>query len=225
MKHLSILSVVLIIACTSTIPPLTLKGSAPLTDPNVKIYFDSSICGLTKEEMIIYPSAELGVSYHYSTDSIKAAFYVFNGGQKVIENGCNSDIIKSCFSQTLRDIYIMQKYGFNPDNIKSSFPQSLQEFYLMQKYGNYQMVTAEEQLYDTLRINNENIQALFVRCTISSGDVPRSSYVLLTGYNNQIIKIRYTYKPLSSESANVTWKCILSSLGDSIFVSKSNRNY
>ena len=114
----------------------------------------------------------------------------------------------------------MQKYGFNSDIIKTNFPQASQEIHLMQKYGNYQMVTDEGQSYDTLRINNENIQALFARCTLTIGDVPLSSYVLLAGYKNQIIKIRYTYKPPSSESANVTWKCILSSLGDSI-VAKS----
>jgi hypothetical protein len=81
-------------------------------------------------------------------------------------------------------------------------------------------VTVEEQSQETLLINNDTVPALFARCKLVSKDKARSSYVLMAGYQNQIFKIRYTYQPLSSESADATWKCILSSLGDSACTAK-----
>lgn len=192
-----LLTVGLVSYCTAPLKPFTLYGNMPLAEPETKLYFPSYICDLEKAEMTVFPHDGLGMSFSYADRYMtNATFYIYDMTLDTISDGI-SEIVSASFERTLKDLEIMGQLGY------------------------YQNVAVHERLTTTLMINGTPIDALFAECYYVSDHLQSRSYVLMAGYRNKILKIRYTF-PEEVQSQSVgKWECLTNALGDSLFIAST----
>jgi hypothetical protein len=180
--------------CTAPMKPFTLYGNMPLAEPETKLYFPSYICDLEKAEMTVFPREGLGISFSYADRYMTSAtFYIYDMTLDTISNGI-SEIVSASFERTLKELEIMEQLGY------------------------YQNVEVHERATTTLTINGTPINALFAECSYISDRLQSRSYVLMAGYRNKILKIRYTFPEEVQWQSIGKWECLTNSLGDSLFL-------
>jgi len=184
-----------IIGCTPPMKPFTLRGNMPLAEPETKLYFPSYICDLEKAEMTVFPQEGLGLSFSYADRYMTTAtFYIYDMTLDSISNGL-SEILSASFDRTLQELELMEQLGY------------------------YRNVQINERKTTTLMINGTEIDALFAECSYISDKLQSRSYVLMAGYRNKILKIRYTFPEEAYALSGGKWECLTQSLGDSLYIS------
>ena len=156
------------------------QGTGPTVDPATKLSFGASVGGATLERTVNYagpPSnrPELGSSYYYTTPKrMVITVQVFNGGKRV-PSGSANPVVTDAFAGEL-DAIAQEIKGSGYINLqRPSVPSSC-------TYG-----------------------SLTFRCITYSAQAPAStrlySKLLLTGYQNNFIKVRIDWGQSMQQTA------------------------
>ncbi|MBL8027383.1 MAG: hypothetical protein JNL74_13265 [Fibrobacteres bacterium] len=188
MKKIVFIIFLLTIGCSKQV--LNLRSDKPVTEPNTGILFPSDLCGLSKIEMKTFPQKELGVSFSYQYADLNLTFYVYNAGLSSIEDGVESEVIEAQYMQSIDAIYALLKMG---------------------KYSNVSEVRQNKM---DLQIKSQKLKALFAHFDLTQGDFERGSFLMITGYKNQIFKVRYTFPKKLEKMATTKWEYILKTFAD-----------
>jgi hypothetical protein len=143
------------------------KGPYVVTDG--AIIFPQKLGGFAKFRGIEYGNEKLGVSVRYMKGNTKADVYIYNMGMNKVPTGGRSSLMMKCFSRAVNDIFLAEKKGF---------------------YQNVEVLFRKEITVKT------GIGALGFLCaglSYKEKHIPRFSYLLLSGYDNNFIKIRFTF--------------------------------
>ncbi|MBD3241672.1 MAG: hypothetical protein GF331_13865 [Chitinivibrionales bacterium] len=174
----------LLITCA---PGITvIRGPQPFAEPATGLQFAAEICGLPKREIALYPQKELGLSVHYEDDDmIKATFYVYSAGDDSVGDGAGSPAASSYFLRTIEEIREMHRRG---------------------RYGKARI---GEHTRVPIRLGMQRLDALCAFCELSTGTLDLGSVVLVTGYRDQLFKVRFTYPKELEGPALDKWECVL----------------
>jgi hypothetical protein len=150
-----------------------------------KIVFPSTLGGLRRINIWEYATKELGFSVGYGSQqmhkSATANVYVYDLGFKDIPDGPDSEILKKHLETCVSEIWQMYEKGYY-DSLEhiSHGVKSLGE-----------RTKAKKALYRCFRYSYAPREGV-------ESTEPRKSYLLLTGHNKRIVKIRFTF-PLENE--------------------------
>lgn len=180
--------------CARPLRPFILHGNMPLVEPETKLYFPSYMCDLEKAEMTVFPQEGLGLSFSYADRYMAiATFYIYDMTLDTISNGL-SEIISDSFERTIQEVRMMEQLGY------------------------YRDIRMNERGTSTLIINGSEIDALFAECSYLSDNLRNRSYILMAGYRNKILKIRYSFPEEAFALSGSKWECLTQSLGDSLYI-------
>lgn len=144
-------------------------------DASTGLTFPATLGSMQQKEVTDFekqnPSSGLGVGilYRDPNPKIYADIYVYNLGLKDIPNGSISKIVQEQWKQAEQDIYTIQKQG------------KLQE------------VKKLNETTSSLTSSNAGPTALRTDFSYIQNGEEKLSHLLLTGYKNNFIKIRFTY--------------------------------
>lgn len=133
------------------------------------VIFPQKLGGFEKLRAVEYESEKLGVSVRYMKGSTKADIYIYNMGRKSVPPGSRSEVMMKCFTQAVNDIFLAEKRGF---------------------YSGVEVLFRKEVLIKTA---NGPLNFLCAGLDYKEKDIPRISYLLMSGYENNFIKIRFTF--------------------------------
>jgi hypothetical protein len=162
-------------------PSPVLAQASPTVDPGTKLSFGASVGGATLEKVVNYagpPSnqPDLGSSYFYTTPKhMVITVHVFNGGKRV-PSGSSNPVVTDQFTSEL-DAVAQEVKGSGYTNLqRPSVPSSC-------TYG-----------------------SLTFRCVTYSAQTPSNtrlySKLLLTGYQNNFVKVRIDWGQAMQHSAS-----------------------
>jgi hypothetical protein len=164
-------------------------------EPRTGVAFPPALGGLMKGTQKDYQNPALGVSIPYAgTNGVTADIYIYGGGLASIPSGTNSVIVRNEFEKSAGVITAYEKMGA------------------------YQDVKRVSEAAMRLGVD-EKARAMLALCfeyTVTlEGKEPREarSYLFLTGYKNQFLKIRFTFPRSNAESAEKNLKTLMEELG------------
>jgi hypothetical protein len=161
-------------------------------EPATGLVFPAKLGGMSREKETIYKNNFLGVSIPYrGQNKIKADIYIYNMGQDYIRFGNSSKPLMQNFEMATKDVFLMAKKGNyqNPVLIDKSV---------------FDIETAEK---------GKEIPFLRAKLEFTQDNLPRISYIFMSGYDNQFLKIRFTYLKNFAEEGEKTMATFLRDFG------------
>jgi hypothetical protein len=139
--------------------------------PASGIDFPEKLAGLNRVSVANYEITEpgLGISVGYNAPQIWANIYVYDSGFTNIPDGAESELVKTSLKSAVDDIF---------------------KAYEMGKYDGVVKLSEEK---NTLSNSQASLEALSVLLIISKHGNKNHSYTYLTGHNNHLLKIRFSY--------------------------------
>lgn len=142
------------------------------TNLETNIKFPPKLSGWTRSDIKLFPLKQAGVQIDYlRAGSAKTSIYIYNGGIADIPTGIDSEVIKSVFEVSQKEILNLVDSG---------------------KYNKVQKLQDSTQI---LTIDNNTVKALVSQYRITGTEnlqQPIFSWIILTGYKGHFLKIRCT---------------------------------
>ena len=167
---------ILIAACgtprTPSVKPKVALAPAPYFDNKTGIYFPGQIGSLYRQPIIYLEekSPGLGFAVSYRSDEAKIDIFVYDLGASVIPVGPDSKIAKQNFKDAL-------------ENIRKATDRRI--------YSNFKLVDQTELVFAKQSFH-------YARVSYEENLLLKDSHLLLSGLNNQILKIRATINASSN---------------------------
>ena len=160
----------LLLLLLSCAPVKVLQGPDPYTDVATGITFPPELGICKKVGVQVYREKRLGISVRYiGPDYFKADIYIYNGGHTDISDGIESQVVTSMNHQARQDITTAQTLGY------------------------YQDVEIVEKTELTFAAGDFSLPALFTLCRFTAHDQEVHSYLVLTGFRGNFLKVRCTF--------------------------------
>lgn len=171
------------------------KPEATYIESQTGVVFPAVLGGLQKGNHKEYDTKELGLSVPYSgTNGAAAEIYLYSGGQSSIPSGTNSALVREELEKSVGVIMAFEKMGAYQDVVKVS--------------------------ESGMKLGSEtNARSMLAVCLdyslVKAGKDPREarSYLLLCGYKNLFLKIRFTFPRESTATAEKNLASMLEELG------------
>ena len=172
--------------------------SLPHREPNTGIVFPKVLGSLEGGSVSTYDKPEMGVSVRYAAPGFfKADVYVYNAGMKNLGTGIKAEAVRPHFTE-LQDVLS-----------------------IMEKRGRYKDVKKLNEQETTLVAGAEKIPALMASYEYSeaadnqTGEYAgkRVSYILVTAYKDNFLKLRFTFPEKDKEKGEELLKKLQADLG------------
>jgi hypothetical protein len=171
---LCITSAILFCLSTACIPEAAGKN---WTHSSTGITFPDKIGSLTRAEIAEFPHKELGTALRYSgPDGVTADVFIYDMGTSKIPDGPESEVVKEQLQLAAKNVASMVQHG---------------------RYASVKEQKEEVVQLGKVETGWNALSKCFV-IEVASREW-KKSYLLVTGYRNQFLKIRYTY-PLKDEA-------------------------
>lgn len=162
--------------------------------PGTNLQFPAKLAKFERTRVQRYDDPKLGVQVSYVIPDLgKADFYVFDFGLTAIPSGINSDMVRSMYASADRDV--------------QSFVES----------GQYLEFEKLVPLGAVMRTKNGNIEWHVAAYKFRLNHVnaePVVSWLLLTGYRNQFVKIRFSHLASRAETGRSEVGALLQAFGE-----------
>lgn len=141
--------------------------------PASGLHFPASLENFERIAVRRYDDPKLGVQVAYGAPGLgKADFYVFDFGLSQIPDGINSDFVRSAYSSADRDV---------------------QSFAAAGKYLDLEHLVPLGSVMRPSKHELEWYVAAYKFRTSQEGSEPLVSWLLVTGYRNQFLKVRFSH--------------------------------
>lgn len=162
--------------------------------PGTNLQFPAKLAQFERAQVRRYDDPKLGVQVSYVIPELgKADFYIFDFGLTAIPSGINSDVVRSMYVSADRDVQ-----GFAESGLYLDFERLIALGTVMRTKGNnleWYVATYK------FRPNRENAE-------------PLVSWLLVTGYRNQFVKIRFSHLASRAETGRSEVFALLLAFGD-----------
>ena len=172
--------------------PMVVLAEGPVatyTNAQTRLRFPSELGNWVRTAVKVFPEKELGVQVGYARQGFaKADLYIYNGGMTNIPTGVDSKVVQEEFTKTEGHILRLAKMGQykNVQKILDSTPE----------------ITADTGVAKLL--------VTMYRITIPSYQAePLFSWILLTGYKNHFLKLRYSHNADEIEKGQEELKMLI----------------
>lgn len=136
-----------------------------------------------------HPGLGLGIGYHHRALNIYADVYVYNLKMKDIPDGSDNRAVNQQWKQSESDIATQTQKGV---------------------YQNLVLIKERSQL---LGSSPGAPTALLTEYTYSQKDIPKVSYLYITGYKKNFVKIRFTYPTVAKTEGEKSLEAFLDEMG------------
>ncbi|MBI4987675.1 MAG: hypothetical protein HZC23_02545 [Rhodocyclales bacterium] len=162
--------------------------------PGTNLQFPARLAKFERTRVHRYDDPKLGVQVSYVIPELgKADFYVFDYGLTVIPPGINSDTVRSMYASADRDVQ-----GFVESGMYLEFEKLFPLGAVMRaKDSNLEWYVAAYKF----RLNRENTE-------------PVVSWLLVTGYRNHFVKIRFSHLASRAETGRSEVGALLQAFGE-----------
>ncbi|MEW5725648.1 MAG: hypothetical protein AB1896_21240 [Thermodesulfobacteriota bacterium] len=160
-------------------------------EPRTGLVFPDWLGTTSRLKVQEFDDPRLGVTIFYQGHDPYAAInlYIYNMGYQTIPWGVSSPVIKDEFIRAAGEIAALEKMG------------------------RYQEVTREYDMEITIRTRGGPLPALLARYGFVTKETPTVSFLVLTGYRNNFLKIRYSFPSQDEKRGLDQFQDFLSALG------------
>ena len=169
-------------------------ASADVMLDNVGVELPEELGGLRFHKKTVYPNPALGISLGYCAPVVAATLYVYDLGETRIPAGIDSAMVRAQFEQVKDEVVgFAKKYGHRTP----------------------ELVYDGEMRLSAAAVEHAALHAAFVlRIRTRDGRflAPRRSHVVLTGWRNKFLKLRFTYRAADAVEGERILKAFLEDL-------------